>query len=98
MVNRLTDMPIEPSRIVLGSVFFGTEVTRDSSFAVMDAYFEAGGNSIDTANGYALWLPGGVGASERTIGEWLHSRGLRNRIIIATKGGRPRSGGRRPSP
>ncbi len=90
MTNWLPAAPHTPSRIVLGSVSFGTETARDASFAVMDAYFEDGGNFIDTANGYALWLPGGVGASELTIGAWLHERGLRDRMIIATKGGHPR--------
>jgi aryl-alcohol dehydrogenase-like predicted oxidoreductase len=90
MTDWLPGSPHTPSRIVLGSVYFGTEVSRAASFAVMDAYFEGGGNFIDTAVGYALWLPGGVGASELTIGEWLRARGLRDRIIVATKGGHPR--------
>ena len=90
MTNWLPSSPHTPSRILLGSVYFGTEVAREASFVVMDAYFESGGNFIDTAVGYALWLPGGDGASESTIGEWLRSRGLRDRIIIATKGGHPR--------
>ncbi len=90
MVNWLPDALVAPSHIVLGSVFFGTDISRDDSFAVMDAYAEGGGNFIDTANGYALWLPGGVGASELTIGAWLRARGARDRMIIATKGGHPR--------
>jgi aryl-alcohol dehydrogenase-like predicted oxidoreductase len=90
MTNWLPAAPAAPSRIVLGSVFFGTDISREDSFAVMDAYAEGGGNFIDTANGYALWLPGGVGSSELTIGAWLHERRLRDRMIIATKGGHPR--------
>ncbi len=90
MTNWLPAARHAPSRIVLGSVFFGTDIPREASFAVMDAYAEGGGNFIDTANGYALWLPGGVGASELTIGAWLRRRGVRERTIIATKGGHPR--------
>jgi len=90
MTSWLPNSAITPSRIVLGSVYFGSEVSRAASFAVMDAYFEGGGNFIDTAVGYALWLPGGVGASESTIGEWLQTRGVRDRVIVATKGGHPR--------
>ena len=85
----MTCSKVSPSSlpaVVLGSVFFGTQIARDASYAVMDTYLEGGGNFIDTANGYALWLPEGVGASERTIGEWMRARGLRDQIVLATKG------------
>lgn len=86
MAAQLRGIPLQPSRIVLGSVPFGSEVTEGDSFAVMDAFVEAGGNFIDTAHVYAAWLPNGVGASERTIGNWLRSRGSRDSVVIATKG------------
>ncbi|MFB3883312.1 MAG: aldo/keto reductase [Armatimonadota bacterium] len=92
MAKWLAGSSVEPSRVVLGSVYFGTEVTREQSLAVMDAYFEGGGNFIDTANGYAMWLPGGVGASELTIGEWIRSRGVRERVVLATKAAHPIDG------
>lgn len=44
---------------------------------------------MDTARVYASWLQGGDGASEKTIGEFLKSEGLRETAIIATKGGHP---------
>lgn len=86
MSTHLPGIPIEPSRIVLGSVFFGSDVSEDDSFAVMDAFAEAGGSFIDTAHVYAAWLDYGVGASERTIGRWLRARGCRSQIVLATKG------------
>ncbi len=86
MQNILPGIALEPSRIVLGSVFFGSDVSREDSFAVMDAFAEAGGNFIDTAHVYAAWLDYGIGASERTIGEWIRARGNRERIVLATKG------------
>jgi aryl-alcohol dehydrogenase-like predicted oxidoreductase len=86
MATRLPGIPIEPSRIVLGSVFFGSDITEEDSFAVMDAFVEAGGNFIDTAHVYAAWLEHGVGASERTIGKWMRARGDRDRVVLATKG------------
>jgi aryl-alcohol dehydrogenase-like predicted oxidoreductase len=55
----------------------------------MDTYAEAGGNFLDTAHIYAAWLENGVGASERTVGAWVRSRGLRDQVIIGTKGGHP---------
>jgi aryl-alcohol dehydrogenase-like predicted oxidoreductase len=86
MSIHLPGISLEPSRIALGSVFFGSEITEEQSFAVMDAFAEAGGSFIDTAHVYAAWLEDGVGASERTIGKWLRTRGNRGSIVLATKG------------
>lgn len=51
---------------------------------------DRGFNAIDTANNYSYWVEGNVGTeSERIIGNWLKSRGVRNQIVLATKvGGR----------
>ena len=57
---------------------------RDASFAVLDAYVEAGGNFIDTADTY---MRPNMGQSERIIGEWMASRGNRDQLVIATKVG-----------
>jgi len=50
------------------------------SFAVMDRALEAGVNFIDTADVYDQ-----AGLSERVVGEWLASRNMRDRIVLATK-------------
>jgi aryl-alcohol dehydrogenase-like predicted oxidoreductase len=81
--------PIEPFAICLGTVSFGSNIDRAQSFALLDAYAEAGGNFIDTAHVYSSWEPNGEGASERSVGEWVRANGLRDRVIIATKGGHP---------
>ncbi len=52
---------------------------KESSFALLDAYFEAGGNFIDTANCYQ------DETSEEFIGEWMDQRGIRDQMVIATK-------------
>ena len=50
----------------------GTRVDRKTSFAILDAYYEAGGRFIDTANNYSKWHAGGVGTeSETMLGEWM---------------------------
>ncbi|KIM78527.1 hypothetical protein PILCRDRAFT_592375 [Piloderma croceum F 1598] len=54
-------------------------MNKESSFKLLDAYFEAGGNFIDTANNYQ------DGSSEEFIGEWAESRGIRDQLVIATK-------------
>ena len=77
------------SRLCLGGNFFGGELDEAASFAVLDAFVEAGGNFIDTAHVYADWVPGNApGSSERMIGRWLQSRQPQG-MVIATKGGHP---------
>ena len=78
------------SVLCLGTANYGSAYTRDQSFALLDTFAEAGGNFLDTAHVYADWLPSGKGASERTVGEWLRTRGVRDGFAVATKGGHPR--------
>lgn len=79
-----TDLRV--SDICLGTMQFGWTADEASSFEVMDAYVEAGGNFIDTADIYSIWAPGNPGGvSEEVIGRWMKARGNRDRIVIATK-------------
>lgn len=78
------------SVLCLGTANYGSAYSRDQSFALLDAFAEAGGSFLDTAHVYADWLPNGRGASERTVGEWLRTRGVRDGFAVATKGGHPR--------
>jgi aryl-alcohol dehydrogenase-like predicted oxidoreductase len=55
---------------------------------VLDAFFDAGLNTIDTADVYSAWAPGHIGGeSESVIGKWIKSRDNRSKVIIATKVG-----------
>jgi aryl-alcohol dehydrogenase-like predicted oxidoreductase len=74
--------------ICLGGNVFGWTADEPQSHAVLDAYTEAGGNFVDTANSYLLEH----GRSETIIGRWLKERGNRDQIVLATKVG----GGRDP--
>jgi len=75
-------------RIVFGGNVFGWTIDQDQSFAVLDAFYEAGGRMIDSAEGYSSWVPGNKGGeSETIIGAWLESRGVRADMRIATKTG-----------
>jgi len=80
--------------LVLGGNVFGWTAKGDEGFAVLDAFYAAGGRMIDTADVYSAWIPGHVGGeSERYIGEWLESRGVRGEMRIHTKTGMlPRGG------
>ncbi|TFK32818.1 NADP-dependent oxidoreductase domain-containing protein [Crucibulum laeve] len=55
------------------------EMDKNSSFKLLDAYFDNGGNFVDTANAYQ------DGTSEMFIGEWAEQRGIRDQLFIATK-------------
>jgi aryl-alcohol dehydrogenase (NADP+) len=66
---------------------FGWSIDEQRSFAVLDAYVQAGGNFIDTADMYGRRGPGGAGESERIIGRWIAARGNREQLVIATKVG-----------
>ena len=81
-----TDLDVYP--ICLGGNVFGWTADQAQSFAVLDAYAEAGGNFVDTADAYSAWVPGNRGGeSETIIGKWLAARKLKNKIVIATKVG-----------
>ncbi|WP_458094408.1 aldo/keto reductase [Roseomonas sp. WA12] len=72
------------SPFALGTMTFGTArwgLDEQGSRAVLDSYVEAGGNFIDTADVYA----GGQG--EAMIGRFIANRGLRDRLVLATKSG-----------
>lgn len=74
--------------LVLGGNVFGWTADLDTSFAVLDAFYEAGGRMIDTADVYSAWVPGHKGGeSETVLGQWLESRGVRADMRIHTKTG-----------
>ena len=78
---------VHVSPITLGAMSIGDKwaklgmgsMDKERSFKLLDAFYEAGGNFIDTANGYQ------DGTSEAFIGEWMEARGVRDQMVIATK-------------
>ena len=78
---------IHVSPLCLGAMSIGDKwekigfgaMNKESSFQLLDAFYDKGGNFIDTANGYQ------DEASEEFIGEWMEQRGIRDQMIIATK-------------
>lgn len=73
---------LKVSELCLGTMGFGTEggwgADKETSFAIMDAFAEAGGNFMDTANVYKL------GTSEKIIGEYISNHD-RDYFVLATK-------------
>ena len=85
----MTDHPyLSGPPLVLGGNVFGWTADEDTSFAVLDRFYELGGRMIDTAQGYSDWVAGHQGGeSEAVIGRWLAARGVRQDMRIATKTG-----------
>lgn len=76
------------SKIVLGTTYYGSDLSEERSFELMQEYIRLGGNCIDTARSYNIYSgENGADKSETTIGKWLVQTGLRDRIILSTKGG-----------
>ena len=85
------------SPLCLGTMTFGTEwgwgAEESVSRSLFDRYIEQGGNFIDTADGYT------GGKSEELVGKFIADRGLRDRVVLATKftfnaeQGNPNAGG-----
>ena len=76
---------LKVSELCMGSMNFGWTAPRENAAPVFDAFLDAGGNFIDTADVYSRWAegnPGGV--AETLIGEWLKTE-QRDQIILATK-------------
>lgn len=90
-----TDLQVTP--LCFGGNIFGWTADEQASFKVLDAYVEAGGNFIDTADVYSAWVPGHHGGESETIlGKWMHERHNRQKMVIATKVGSLPSRGRNP--
>ena len=85
------------SPLCLGTMTFGTEwgwgAEETVSRSLFDRYLEAGGNFLDTADGYTN------GKSEEMVGKFIAERQLRDRVVLATKftfnaePGNPNAGG-----
>lgn len=80
-----SDLRIAP--LVLGGNVFGWTADEKVSFAVLDAFVDAGFNCVDTADVYSRWSPAGAGASETVIGRWFAESGKRDKVVLASKFG-----------
>lgn len=87
-MNRSDVFPgVEIFGLGLGGNPFGWTLNARESEQILDAYVEAGGNLIDTADIYSK-VPGTPGGdSEIIIGNWLRGRSDRDELIIGTKVG-----------
>ena len=75
--------------LALGGNVFGWTADEKTSFDILDAFVDAGGTMIDTADVYTAWVPGHQGGeSETVIGRWLkRDLAKRDKVVIASKVG-----------
>ncbi len=84
--RRLGQTGLKVAPLCLGTMQWGWSADEATSFDVMDAYVEAGGNFIDTADVYSNWVAGNDGGvAEEIIGRWIKARHNRDQIVVATK-------------
>src|ERR1700744_5333401 len=84
--RRLGQSSLEVPPITFGCNVFGWTADEKASFALLDAWLDAGFNFLDTADVYARWAKGNSGGeSETIIGKWMKARGNRDKIVLATK-------------
>jgi aryl-alcohol dehydrogenase-like predicted oxidoreductase len=88
-MRRLGKTGLSVSPIVFGGNVFGWTADEKTSFDILDAFFDAGLNTIDTADVYSAWVPGNKGGdSEEIIGRWLKKGKIsRDKAVIITKVG-----------
>lgn len=94
--RRLGRTSLQIAPLVFGGNVFGWTADAKTSFDLLDRFLEAGLNAIDTADVYSAWAPGNKGGeSETIVGDWMKSRGNREKVIVVTKVGSPMGPGKK---
>ena len=79
---KISGVDTEISQLILGTMMY-SPASYDHSTEMLDTFFEAGGNTLDTAHIY------GGGNSERLIGLWMKERGNRDKVFFDRQRGTP---------
>ena len=82
-----TDLKVSP--VCLGTVNYGTVLSKEECKAQLSQYLDNGGNFVDSAHIYGDWGDGPRSISEKIVGEWFKETGNRDKIVLATKGSHP---------
>ena len=77
------DKPV--ARLMQGTMMLKAD-DRDGNRRLLDACFENGFTAFDSAHGY------GAGVCEKELGSWIADRGIRDQVVILTKGAHPYEG------
>lgn len=80
---------LEIAPLVFGGNVFGWTADEPTSFELLDAWIDAGLDTIDTADSYSTWAPGNQGGeSETVLGKWFkRSPSVREKVVLITKVG-----------
>lgn len=74
------------SKLCLGTMMMGSQNSKEEAFTLLDKALDSGINFFDTAEGYSIPFNEKThGFSEIILGEWVKSRGLKNKVLIASK-------------
>src|SRR5258708_7377298 len=84
-IKRLGTTGLKVSEVCLGTMTFGNQAEQETAFAIMDLAEQSGINFFDTADVYPGGPQGLTGITEEIVGNWLHERNARDRIVLATK-------------
>ncbi|NAZ77148.1 aldo/keto reductase [Kineococcus sp. T13] len=87
-MTRIGTSELDVRPLSLGTNTFGWTSDEAESHRVLDAFVDAGGDFLDTADVYSAWSQGGAGISETIIGSWFARSGKRDRVVLATKVGK----------
>ena len=86
--RRIGNSELQVAPVMFGGNVFGWTADEATSFAILDAFVDAGLDFIDTADVYSAWVPGNRGGESETIlGKWFRRSGKRDQIVLATKVG-----------
>lgn len=77
------------AQIALGCDHYGESIDEQTASRQLDHYVQRGGNLLDTAHIYGQDKAGGPSSSEQVLGRWMKKNGLRNSLVIASKGCHP---------
>jgi aryl-alcohol dehydrogenase-like predicted oxidoreductase len=96
--RRLGHSALATAPLIFGGNVFGWTIDEQTSFKLLDTFFAAGFNMVDTADSYSRWVHGNKGGeSETIIGNWMKQKGNRDKVIVATKVGSDMGEGKRLS-
>ncbi len=94
--RKLGNSELQVGPLAFGGNVFGWTADEAQSFRLLDAFVDSGLNLVDTADVYSTWVPGHHGGeSESVMGRWLKQSGKRDRVLIATKLGKPMGEGKK---
>lgn len=91
--RKLGDSNLKVSAVGLGTMTFGAQTSESEAFKQLDLAYAHGITLFDTAENYPAPMDAVTqGNSERILGKWVKSRGVREKVVIATKVSGPGSG------